>query len=184
MLAAAWALMAAGGAEALTMDAVAQATGVSRQTVYLHFGTRGGLLLALVEHADERLGLGDLIATIAAAPTSAARVLQCLRVTARYAPRIHELAMALEAARRHDPEVGAAFEDRMARRRAELRGLVQTAAQDDALAAGWSVDEVTDALWTLGTPATWQHLVVERGWSPERYEEFLVQTAQRAFLID
>ena len=36
------------------MAEIAKAAGVSRQAVYLHFGTRGGMLMALVKRADRR----------------------------------------------------------------------------------------------------------------------------------
>jgi hypothetical protein len=32
---------------------------------------------------------------------------------------------------------------------------------------------VIDAVWTLGSVENYRHLVVERSWAPERYEEWL-----------
>jgi AcrR family transcriptional regulator len=42
---------------------------VSRQTVYLHFGDRAGLLLALVHYMPETLGFQELLARVFDAPT-------------------------------------------------------------------------------------------------------------------
>jgi AcrR family transcriptional regulator len=44
------------------MSAVARAAGVSRQALYLHFADRAALLLAVVDHIDEREGLAAAIA--------------------------------------------------------------------------------------------------------------------------
>jgi AcrR family transcriptional regulator len=49
------------------MSAVARATGISRQALYLHFPDRSALLLAVVEHVDSREGLGAAVAEVEAA---------------------------------------------------------------------------------------------------------------------
>ena len=36
------------------------------------------------------------------------------------------------------------------------------------------VDAATDVLWTLNHPGVYQLLVGERGWSPQRYEQWLI----------
>ena len=52
ILAAAWEMVRAGRLSDLTMAAVARAAGVSRQTVYVGFGTRAGLLVQMVRERD------------------------------------------------------------------------------------------------------------------------------------
>ncbi len=49
-------LIEQGGADSLTLRAVAEATGVSRQAPYHHFGDKDGLLAAIATAAFERLG--------------------------------------------------------------------------------------------------------------------------------
>jgi hypothetical protein len=51
-----------------------------------------------------------------------------------------------------------------------------------ALRAGITVDEARDLLWTINSHAVHHMLVVERGWSPERYREWLVETLACALL--
>ena len=46
-----------------------------------------------------------------------------------------------------------------------------------ALRRDLDVEEATDILWTLNHPDVWQLLVVERHWSPERYERWLADTS-------
>lgn len=49
LLAAATGLLEAGGSDALRMDALARAAGVTRPVVYEHFGDREGLIVALIQ---------------------------------------------------------------------------------------------------------------------------------------
>src|SRR5262249_711037 len=46
-----------------------------------------------------------------------------------------------------------------------------------ALRPGLDVDSASDILWTLNHPDVWQLLVVRRGWSPDRYEQWFADTA-------
>src|SRR3954468_22668935 len=71
-----------------SMSALARATGISRQALYLHFPERAALLLALVEHVDEREGLQSAIAAVVGAPDGPAQVREWASMQARRNPRI------------------------------------------------------------------------------------------------
>lgn len=45
-----------------------------------------------------------------------------------------------------------------------------------------NVDAATDVLWVLKDPALWTALVTNRGWSAERYQEWLGRTMQQSLL--
>lgn len=60
------------GADGLTLVTLAEAAGVSRPITYDHFGTRGGLLLALYRRLDERHRAAVVQALRTAAPTAGA----------------------------------------------------------------------------------------------------------------
>lgn len=164
------------------LEDVAADAGVSRQAVYLHFGSRGGLLLALVAYIDETLGLKERIAQAMDRPSPTERLEATLRLMAEYNSEIHGIAMAFARQAQDDPEVRAAFEDRMSQRRAALCALIRALEEEGRVRPGWTVEEVTDILWELGAPTSYQHLVVERGWKPERFSEWLVWAA-RALLV-
>jgi len=55
ILAAAAELFERDGVEAVTMDAVARAAGVSKGTVFSRFGSRAGLAMALLDEAEREL---------------------------------------------------------------------------------------------------------------------------------
>ncbi|MFN2487225.1 MAG: TetR/AcrR family transcriptional regulator, partial [Acidimicrobiia bacterium] len=63
ILQATWKLIEELGPSIRLIDAADRA-GVSRQAVYLHFGDRAGLLLALVQHIPETLGFQELLARV------------------------------------------------------------------------------------------------------------------------
>jgi hypothetical protein len=48
--------------------------------------------------------------------------------------------------------------------------------KDGRLANGWTVQTAADWVWARSHLEGWQHLVVERGWSPEDYEEQVVRS--------
>ncbi|MDH4278363.1 MAG: TetR/AcrR family transcriptional regulator, partial [Acidimicrobiia bacterium] len=51
----------------LKLSDVAERASVSRQAIYLHFGDRSGLLVALVQHMDEQLNLTESLGAVTAA---------------------------------------------------------------------------------------------------------------------
>ncbi|HEY4018607.1 MAG TPA: hypothetical protein VGM75_07970 [Pseudonocardiaceae bacterium] len=50
------------------------------------------------------------------------------------------------------------------------------------LKAGLSTRDAIDIAWTLNNPRTYLMLVAERGWSPERYEQWLSGALRRELL--
>ena len=55
--------------------------------------------------------------------------------------------------------------------------IVQSLHDKRALRAGLDVRSATDTLWTVNHPTVWQLLVGERGWAPERYEQWCADLA-------
>lgn len=175
ILDAAWTLLSERPPDSVRLQDVAEAADVSRQTVYLHFRSRGGLLVELIEYTDQVLGLYALLEDIAAQPTAEARLERTLQVTARYASRIHKLAIAF--ARAQDDDVRQALESRMEQRRGELRAVLTELADEGRLTETWTVEQAVDLLWSVGAPETYELLVVQRGWTVDVYEAWLLHAA-------
>ena len=160
------------------LEDVAAAAGVTRQTIYLHFGSRAGLLLALVAHIDEEHGLQDQVRRIEAKPDPVERLEAALRLIATYQRQIHTVAMALAHHAATDPDSRAALDDRMEARRRLLRQLVEPLATAGRLHPDWTPDEIVDLLWEASAPTSYHHLVVERHWPPDRYQTWLITLAR------
>jgi AcrR family transcriptional regulator len=166
----AWELVRARGAAAVTMQDVAAASGVTRQLVYVHFGDRAGLLVAMARHHDERSGFRERVAATRRL-TPAEGLEAVLREWWRYIPDILPVAAALQAAAETNEDAAEAWRDRMDDLRAAFRIALARLRRDGLLAAGWSVEAAADWVWARSHLTGWQQLVGERGWRPERYVE-------------
>ena len=108
----------------LTLGHVATRARVSRQAVYLHFGDRTGLLLALVRHMDEQLQLGPSLEHVMAAPDGSELIRRTMELHARFNAGIDAVAQMLEGAQYHDEALGQAWRDRLTFRHGVHRRLV------------------------------------------------------------
>lgn len=164
-----------------SMSAVARATGISRQALYLHFPDRSALLLAVVEHVDEREGLGAAVAEVEAAVDGPAQVRAWADMQARRNPRIASLARALDQSRHGDDPATAAWRDRTANRMRAATAIVQRLRREGRVHRSWKSAEAATLVWELVSFRVWDDLVNEAGMTPERYAE-VVTTAVLATL--
>jgi AcrR family transcriptional regulator len=164
------------------IEDVAREAGVTRQSVYLHFGSRAGLLVALAEHVDATGSLAQLIDRIVTAPNALAALDAFVALEADYNPEVYPLAMWLMRDRYTDEAARAAWENRMEARRSGTRQLVQWLERDGLLKPEWDIDTATDAIWALASLQVWEQLVIDRGWSKERYQQHLGQLLRATFV--
>ncbi len=181
LLEAAWKRLERG--DPAKLEDVGADVGVSRQAVYLHFGSRGGMLLALVSYIDKKLGLGARIGAVLATEDPVEQLEGLIGLSADYQPEIHGVAMAAVRLSAADEDVRAALEDRMQARRNGFRAIVDRVAKSGRLKKDFTRAEVVDALWEAGAPTSYEHLVVERGWKPARYRDWLLWLT-RSFLVE
>jgi AcrR family transcriptional regulator len=166
----AWALARERGVHAVTVADIAAASGVSRQLVYHHFDSRAGLLVAMARHHDAAVGFRRRVVEARSLPPVEA-LEALLRLWCDYIPDILPVARALEAAVITGDEGGAAWRDRMADIHEAFRLAVERVAEEGRLAPGWTVATAADWIAARNHISTWQHLVVEAGWSPSDYVE-------------
>lgn len=170
------------GYHAVGLEAVAEAAGVSRQSIYLHFGSKANLLLALVAHVDEDEGLPVLADAVERAPTAVEAIHRFVDLVATLTPRVYRTAAVLDSARLEAPEAEAAWTDRMASRRRRCGGLVSRLADEGRLASEWSRDEAADFMWAVSGMGVWEDLVVHRGWSSTRFRRHLRDVLEQALV--
>ena len=167
------------GYAATSMPAIAAEAGVALKTVYVVFETKARLLHALWE---ARLG-GDEEAIPVFERAWYRRVLEepspegKLRLVAAQArvvkTRSGALLEVIRNAASMDTEIAALWTSIQAKLYEVQHSIVEQLHKQDALAGGLDVDTATDILWTLNHPAQWQLLVRERGWTAQRYEQWL-----------
>lgn len=166
----------------LQMGAVAELAGVSRQAVYLHFRNRADLALAVARYADAKYGLEEAVRPLLAAATAEDLLTAYAHFLGDFNPRIHRVVRMGDTLRRTDPDMEAAWQDRLENRRRNSR---EMAARIDAwgrLAPGLAVADAGDWLAAIGSVALWEELVVDFGWSTERYVEMIVRSSKGAVL--
>lgn len=166
------------------MADVAAEAGVSRQAVYLHFDGRAELLIEVARYIDRVEGLAELAEGIWRAESAAEALDRFISLQVEYNPKIYPFVAEGLRGRYEDEAIKAAWEDRMASRRKACRKLVLWLKREQLLGAGWGVEGATDMLWALTSIQMWEALVVETGWSPERYVSHLRRTLQRGLLAD
>src|SRR5215218_1993436 len=162
-----------------TMDAIAAEAGVALKTVYVAFETKSGLLRALWNHL---LRAGRDEVPIAEQQWYREMVQEPdperqLRLVARNA-RVVKLRIAgvlevIRSAAPTDPDIGALWGRIQSDFHANQRVVAESLAEKDALRPGVDADSAADILWTLNISNLWHLLVVERGWTPERFEHWL-----------
>lgn len=168
---------------ALRLQEVAERAGVSRQAVYLHFGNRQGLLLALVRHMDETLELGDLLAHVYAATDGRQLLERAMRLSTEFWGKVAPVASVLVGSQ-EDDALRSAWRDRMAFRRGTFRRMAERLDELGELASSWNVDDASDLLYALTHFDSWRELTGELGWSDDHYAEAMSALLGRALLGD
>jgi len=165
----------------LSLVELAAETGLSRQTLYLLFGTRAGLLMALVDDIDVSSG-GP--ARLAALREQGVRDFEpYVRAWFDYLPVVLPVARALAAAAATgDADARAAWHSRLAKLRHGFTQMARGLQADGRLRAGWTVAQAAEWFLVLTHIDLWQHLVVEAGWKPADHVERVVDTLRKTLV--
>jgi AcrR family transcriptional regulator len=181
LLAAAWEIANDKGVAGLTLAEVGARAGVSRQAVYLHFRNRASLLVEMTRRVDHASGFVERFAAARRLPPREA-FHAVLAEWFAYVPVILPVLRALEAASTTGDDGGAAYVERMADWRRALGLVVIALDRDRALAPGWDVETATDWIWAQAHPATYHHLVAERGWARETAVGTIIAVLERTLI--
>jgi AcrR family transcriptional regulator len=168
---------------AVPMLAIAREASVAVETVYRIFGTKAALFRAVIEAL---LAGGTARAGIPVEERPAIRALieepdpsRQVQLYAATQPGIHRragpLLRALYAASRTEPELGRLWQEMEAWRLEGQGRFVGLLAERGALRPELSFDAARDIVWTLSSLAVHDLLVGDRGWTHERYQEWLTK---------
>ena len=186
ILEAAWALMLEAKKPDIGQAEIAAKAGVSRQTIYMAFGNRAGLLTAMVRHVDTGTDHVQRLSAIShAAAATPEDFRRYLDIWLDYLPRIYPVAILLEAAALTDAAAQAALDDRM--KDALLAGfkrMLGLLAKGGHLAPGLKPDAAAELVWSLVHLAMWRLLVVGCGWRPAEFRRSRLDRVWKAVLKD
>lgn len=169
------------GRNVLVSD-IAHAAGVSRQAVYLHFGSRAGLLIATVRYVDEVNHVDERIEGTNKAVNGAEALDALVDFWGNYIPVIYGLAKALLAVRDVDKDAAAAWDDRMNVFYQGCRRTIECLVRDEKLVPPWNVDQAADMLWSMLSLSVWENLTFECGWTSEEYISHMTASLKRLFI--
>jgi AcrR family transcriptional regulator len=166
-----WRLMEERRGQGVRIADIARAAGVSRQAVYLHFGSRTSLLIATARYIDEVKGVRERVQKYRAATGGLEALERFVEFWGNYIPEVYAMARALRDVKETDEAAAAAWNDRMGQVRQGCGIVVEWLDRDGLLAPEWSVELATDVLWTMLSIAVWENLINECGWSQAQYIE-------------
>jgi AcrR family transcriptional regulator len=173
------------GWEGTSIAAVAEAAGVSQETVYARFRTKRALLGELMERAvrggdarpvPEQAGPRALVEA-----ADAGTVLRLFAddISVRI-ERAAPLLSVVAAAARSEPELSELYARLHENRRSNLQVLVDALARKAPLRL--SAAEALDTVFALTSPELNQLLVGQRGWTRRRYRTWLADSLQALLL--
>ena len=158
---------------ATSVAVIADAAGVSPETVYATYGSKRNLLEAVVTEAAtgdaDQEGVLDAawFEGLVAEPDQRRRFALMSDATRSILGRAEPVASVVRAAAAADPEIALLWDAMEARRHDDVRSLVRLLADAGPLAV--SEDEAVDLMWGLSRSTDlYRALTVDRGWDDER----------------
>lgn len=169
------------GYGATTIDGISRASHVPQATVYRLFTSKEGILKALVDASiagdDEPVpvaGRPDVRSRLRAADPRE-RLAGLAAVSVEINTRTAPIYRILVSAAGSDSGT-AAILDELTRQRHEGQGRVATSlARSGALRPGLRARDAADLIYALASPELYRLLVIDRRWSPGRFERWLAE---------
>jgi AcrR family transcriptional regulator len=170
------------GYAATTIEAISEGSDTPQATIYRLFASKLGILKAVIDVAivgdDEEVAMVDRpqVRELLADPDAHQRLAQfaaLLRdLMARTAP-VHRL---LADAARSDPEAASLLAEIARQRQQGQQRIARSLARAGTLREGLRERDAADIIHALASPEVYGLLVLDRGWSGERYERWIAST--------
>jgi len=172
-------LLAESGFAGMTIPAVAKASGVAVPTVYAIFGSKKGIVSALLN----QVLFGDAYHALVKTAREVTDPLERLAFAARIARQVYEAELPVEDLLRGAgmlaPEL-AAVEGGLSNQRYDAQaGLIDALQKGRLLRTGLGREVARDILWSLTSRDLYRMLVRDRKWTPDQYEAWLEETLVR-----
>jgi AcrR family transcriptional regulator len=169
------------GYGATTIEAISRTSDVPQATVYRLFSSKQGILKVLVDASvagddepvpvAERAPVRTLLSAADPRDRLAGLAAVSVDINTRTAPVYGVLLSAADSDR-----VAAALLDELTRQRQEGQGRLATSlARSGALRPGLRAQDAADVIHALASPEVYRLLVIDRGWSNDRFERWLAE---------
>ena len=164
------------GYAGLTIRAVAEAAGVSQETVYKAFGGKRGLVKAMYDvtlagdDAPVPMGRRPEVLALLTEPDPAAKIAAYARIARGVSERLGAVTAALSTGGPEAAEIGAETDRE---RFTGVTAFVDHLATGGHLPAGRDPAAAAEEVWLLTAPEVYRLCTAGRGWSTDRYEGWL-----------
>ena len=176
-------LLEAEGYAGMTVEAVARRAEVAVQTVYAVFGSKTGILAELLNQTTFGADYEETVRQTLEEKDPEKR----LRGAARIARQIHDAQRSgfdlLRGAGVVAPELARLEEERERIRYERQEQMIASLRDSQKLRPELSSRAARDILWTLTGSDIYRMLVRERGWSSQKYQDWLGDTLVHSLLI-
>lgn len=176
------------GYAATPVSAIAARAGVSPDTVYAAVGTKPAVFRELIELAlsgGEEVVPGpdrDYAVRMRAEPDVVGKLAIYAEAVTAIQLRLAPLFVALRHASATDEQLAVLWAEISQRRARNMRLLAADLAETGRIRPDLTQDEVADVIWTMNSAEFFSQLVYERGWTADRFQEWLVDAWSRLLL--
>jgi AcrR family transcriptional regulator len=159
-----------------TVSAIAEAAGVSVETIYKAFGGKPGLVRAMVSKGLEGAGAvpaeqrSDEMQAAERDPRAVIR--NWTRLATEVAPRTAPIVLLIRSAAGTDPEMASLLAEVDDQRLRRMEKNARTLYERRDLRPEITLEQARDILWTSSSPELYELLVLRRGWSVDRFAAF------------
>src|SRR5580704_4405163 len=170
------------GYAGMTIEGIAQRAEVSAQSVYAIFKSKTGILAELLDQSTFGADYEDAVRRALSASDPEAR----LRLAAPIARQIHDALSAtfdlLRGSGVVAPELAKLEQQRERLRYERQERMIISLRDAGRLRAEFDYTTARDIFWTLTGRDIYRMLVRERGWSSQKYQDWLADTLVRSLL--
>ena len=175
-------LLASEGYAGMTIEAIAQRAEVSAQSVYAIFKSKTGILIAILDQSMFGADYEDAVRQALSASEPETR----LRLAARLARQIHHAQSAtfdlLRGAGVVAPELAKLEQQRECLRYERQEKMIVSLREAGRLRPALDHGTARDIFWMFTGSDVYRMLVRERGWSPQKYQDWLADTLVKLLL--
>jgi AcrR family transcriptional regulator len=169
------------GYPATTLEAVAGAADVSLPTLYRLLGSKRALLAAVLDTSfggdDEPIAFAErsAVRAVRSEPDPIKMVEAFARILVELMERTSAILHVLASAAHVDPDAAGLLAEARRQRHTGQSRVVAALGERDALDPGLDPSKAADMLYAFVSPDVHRILTIERGWSAEDYEAYVVR---------
>jgi AcrR family transcriptional regulator len=176
------------GYAATTIEAISERSDTPQATIYRLFASKLGILKAVIDVAivgdDEDVAMADrpAVQELLADPDPVQRLARFAALLADLMARTAPVHRLLADAARSDPQAADLLSEISRQRQEGQRRIARSLSRSGALRPELRERDAADVIHALASPEVYGLLVLDRGWTGERYERWMADTLRQQLL--